>query len=79
MLTEGSRSQKVMPRGKVCGFRMYDKVRYKGKCYFIKGRMSTGYCTLMNILGEKKVFDKPKTVKMVELSRVGARKTLIIG
>jgi hypothetical protein len=75
MLTEGSRSQKVMPRRKICGFRVNDKVKYKGGTYFVKGRMSTGYCTLMNISGDKQVFDKPKTVKFCNLIRLQASGT----
>lgn len=39
------------PRGKILGFKKFDKVRYLGSTYFIKGRMSTGYSIGMNILG----------------------------
>ena len=44
---------KKIPTGKIQGFRKFDKVKYLGKEYFIKGRMSTGYAVLMDIKGNK--------------------------
>ena len=49
--TKGIRSQQRIPTGKIEGFRKFDKVRYKGAEYWIKGRMSTGYAILMDITG----------------------------
>ena len=76
-LANGQRSEKKLPTGKIHGFRALDKVSYKGNDYFISGRMSTGYCALANINGEKQVFDNPKTVKLNAITRVRARSTTI--
>ena len=42
-----------MNTDKICGFKKFDKVEYLDKEYFIKGRMSSGYCVLMDIYGNK--------------------------
>ena len=80
--TKGVRSEQYIPTGKIMGFRKFDKVSYLGNTYFIKGRMSSGYCILMNIAGDKIEFkDAPKgmkTVKLSNCSRLGARKSWII-
>ncbi|HBI03621.1 MAG TPA: HNH endonuclease [Paenibacillaceae bacterium] len=73
--TKGVRSEQSIPTGKLFGFRKFDKVQYKGKEYFIKGRMSTGYGILMDIEGNKmEIKPIPKFDKM---KRVSARKTWI--
>ena len=74
-LANGQRSEKKLPTGKIHSFRALDKVSYKGNEYFISGRMSTGYCTLANINGEKQAFNSPKTVKLNAITRVQARST----
>ena len=51
--TKGDHSEKPLTTGKIFGFRKFDKVRYFGNDYFIKGRMSTGYAILMDIDGNK--------------------------
>ena len=76
--TKGIRSEQLLAMGKICGFRKFDKVRYRGKEYFIKGRMSTGYGFLMDIHQEKQEFANPKTPKLSQMKRVGARKTWIM-
>ena len=38
-----------LPRTKIQGFKKYDAVKYFGKKYFIKGRMSTGFAILADI------------------------------
>ncbi len=80
--TKGVRSQQRIPTGKIQGFRKFDKVRYLGNEYFIKGRMSTGYAILMDIEGNKIDFsDAPKgmkTPKMANMTRVSGRKSWII-
>ena len=80
--TKGIRSEKRIPTGKIQGFRKFDKVRYLGQEYFIKGRMSSGYAVLMDIYGEKAEFkDAPrgmKTPKLANIQRVGARKSWMI-
>jgi len=80
--TKGIRSEQRIPTGKIKGFRKFDKVKYLGKEYFIKGRMSTGYAILMDIEGSKIDFsDAPKgmkTPKLVNCKRIQARKTWIM-
>ena len=48
-LCKGVRGEQKLPTGKVYGFRKFDKVRYLGKEYFIKGRRSSGAFVLMGI------------------------------
>ena len=80
--TKGVRSEKVIPTGKIQGFRKFDKVKYLGEEYFIKGRMSSGYAVLMDIEGNKIDFqDAPKGMKIAKLAnlkRLEARKSWII-
>jgi len=42
------------------GFRVWDKVRYKGREYFIKGRRTSGYFALSDIDGQTVVLDGKK-------------------
>jgi len=80
--SKGVRSEQRIPTGKIQGFRKYDKVRYLGKEYFIKGRMSTGFAILMDIEGNKVDFkDAPKgmkTPKMKNMKKITSRKSWII-
>ena len=80
--TKGVRSEQPITTGKICGFRKFDKVKYYGNEYFIKGRMSTGYVILMNIYGKKADFSHlPKGFKTPKLSnckRISARNNWII-
>jgi 5-methylcytosine-specific restriction endonuclease McrA len=73
--TKGIRGEQAIPTGKIQGYRKFDKVRYQGREYFIKGRMSTGYAVLMDIHGVKAEL-KPMP-KFDGMERVGARKTWI--
>ena len=79
--TQGVRSEQKLTTGKICGFRKFDKVRYFGKKYFIKGRMSTGYAILMDIDGKKIDFSSMpkgyKTPKLSNCKRMESRKTMI--
>ena len=80
--TKGVRSEQKLNTKKICKFRKFDKIKYFGKEYFIKGRMSTGYTVLMDIDGKKIDFsDMPngyKTVKLSNCKRVSARKSQLI-
>lgn len=80
--TKGARSKQRIPTSKIQGFRKFDKVKYLGKEYFIKGRMSTGYAILMDIQGNKISFpNAPKgmsTPKMINMQRISARKSWIM-
>ena len=74
--TKGKRSDQRIETGKIQGFRKFDKVRYQGKEYFIKGRMSTGYAILMNIHGTTVALEPiPKFEKM---RRVSARSSWMV-
>jgi len=79
---KGIRSEQKIPTNKIMGFRKFDKVKYFGSEYFIKGRMSTGYAILMDIHGNKIVFEKMpkgmKTPKLNNMKRIGSRKTWLI-
>ena len=67
--TKGIHSEQPIATDKICGFRKFDKVRYFGNDYFIKGRMSTGYAILMDIDGNKADFSAlPKGYKTPKLS-----------
>jgi hypothetical protein len=74
--TKGVRSEQHITTGKIRGFRKFDKVRYLGKEYFIKGRMSTGYAILMDIHGNKVDF-KP-IPKFEKMWRVSARSSWML-
>lgn len=80
--TKGVRSEQSITTGKICGFRKFDKVKYFGKEYFIKGRMSTGYAILMDIEGNKIDFSTMpkgyKTPKLSNCKRVSARSSQMI-
>ena len=79
--TNGVRSEKKLTTGKLCGFRKFDKVKYFGKVYFIKGRIYTGYCKLMDIYGKTIDFSQAKkgfkSPKLTNCQRISARKSVI--
>jgi hypothetical protein len=74
--TKGVRSEQQINTGKIRGFRKFDKVRYEGKDYFIKGRMSTGYAILMDISGNK--VDLKPIPKFEKMKRVSTRSSWIM-
>ncbi|MFX0063206.1 MAG: RNA-guided endonuclease IscB [Candidatus Hermodarchaeota archaeon] len=73
---KGKRSERPVPRTKIRGFKKFDKVRYQGREYFIKGWISTGYAVLMDIHGEKQ--DLAHTAKMDRMVRLSARTTCLV-
>lgn len=73
---KGVRSEQRIPTGKIQGFRKFDKIKYLGTEYFIKGRMSTGYAILMDSKGTK-VTLKP-IPKINRIERIQARNSWII-
>ena len=79
---KGIRSEQPITTGKIQGFKKFDKIKYFGKEYFIKGRMSTGYAILMDIEGNKIDFSyMPKGMKTPKLSnctRISARSSVLI-
>ena len=80
--TKGVRSEKTIPKGKIDGFKKYDKVRYFGNEYFIKGRRTRGYFVLMDIYGQTISFNHmskgQKTPKAKNCHRISARKSWIV-
>lgn len=81
-LARGARGEQKLPTGKIHGFRKFDKVKYFGEEYFIKGRMSEGgYCNLMDVFGEKVNFrNMPKglkTPKLLNCGRLAARRSCL--
>lgn len=81
-LTKGIRNEKKIPTNKILGFKKFDKVKYLGEDYFIKGRRSAGTCTLMNIFGQSIDFSHMskglKTPKLCNCQRVQARTSILI-
>ena len=74
--TKGIRSEQRITTGKIGGFRKFDRVRYQGQDYFIKGRMSTGYAILMDIQGIK--VDLKPIPKFATMQRVSARRSWLM-
>jgi hypothetical protein len=69
--TKGRHSEQRVTTGKIQGFRKFDKVRYQGQHYFIKGRMATGYAILMDTAWNK--VDLKPIPKFEQMKRVSAR------
>ncbi len=80
-LTRGVRGEQKIPVGKIQGFRKFDKVKYFGKEYFIKGRMSSGLAILMDIFNNKIDFGYMprgyKTPKLSNCNRISARRSCL--
>ena len=80
-LTKGVRGEQKIPTGKIKGFMKFDKVKYFGKEYFIKGRMSTGFAILMDIFGNKIDFSYMKKgfkiPKLFNCKRIKSRKSCL--
>lgn len=80
--TKGIRSEQSITTGKIQGFKKFDKVKYFGKEYFIKGRMNTGYAILMDIEGNKIDFSfmprGMKTPKLCNCMRISARNSVLV-
>lgn len=75
-LAKGVRSEQKIPVRKIGGFRKFDKVEYRGRDYFIKGRMATGYAILMDVEGTK--IELKPIPKFTSMKRISARKTWMI-
>ena len=80
-LRQGPHSERKIPVGKIQCFRKFDKVKYFGKEYIIKGRMSSGFALLMDIFGNKIDFSyMPRGYKIPKLSnckRISARRSAL--
>lgn len=51
-MRKGVRGEKVIPLGKILGFKKFDKVAYLDQECFIKARRSSGSFVLMDIFGK---------------------------
>ncbi len=80
-LTKGVRGEQKIPVSKIQGFRKFDKVKYLGKEYFIKGRMSSGFAVLMDIFNNKIDFSHMpkghKTPKLSNCDKISARRSCL--
>src|SRR5574344_686567 len=80
-LTKGIRGEIKIPTGKIYGFRKLDKVNYLGKEYFIKGRQSNGYASLMDIDNNTIDFSYmprgQRAPKLSRMTRITARRTVL--
>jgi len=74
--TKGAHSEKVIPTGKLFGFRKFDFVKTEKGTGFIKGKRSSGYFSLSDIFGHP-IHNSINVKKSSK--RIAARKTLIIG
>ena len=72
--TNGSRSEKRIPTGKLFGLRKYDKVKTPFGIGFVKGKRSSGYFAIANIKDE--VLSASCNVKK-NVRRVSARKSVL--
>lgn len=80
--TKGVHSKQKLNTKKIYGFRKFDKVRYFGKEYLIKGRMTSGgYAILSDINGNIIKFEKEKrhgkTVKLLDCVKVHSRESVM--
>ena len=73
--TKGKRSEKKIPTGKLFGLRKFDLIQTIKGTGFVKGRMSTGYFVICNILW--KTIITCVNVKK-DCKRLAARKTTLI-
>ena len=80
-LCQGPHSEKKIPVGKIQGIRKFDKVKYLGKEYFVKGRYSTGYVILMDIFTNQIDFGYMprgrKIPKLLNVQRLQARNSIL--
>lgn len=80
--TKGVRSELRIETGKIQGFMKFDKVKYFGREYFIKGRISSGYAVLMDIYGKKVDFShlgkSNRTPKLTLCKRISSRRNRLI-
>ena len=81
--TKGIRSEQKLNTKKIYGFKKFDVVRYYGREYLIKGRMTIGgYAILSDMSGNTVNFEKTtrhgKTVKLRDCKRIQARKSNLI-
>lgn len=80
ILTKGIRDERKIPKGKVYGFKRYDKVKYLGEVCFIKSRRVRDNFTLMDINNNKLDFrnrDGKQNPSYKSIKRINARKSVL--
>lgn len=65
-LTKGARSEQALPKGRLFGFRQWDKVKINKQLGFIKGRRSSGFFDICDINGS----NISHSVKYTKLQRL---------
>ncbi len=75
--TKGIRSEKIIPKGKIHGFRKFDLIfsKVKNIIGFVKGKRSSGYFSISDIFG--KAIDNSVNIKKF-CRRVSARNLILI-
>ena len=79
----------IIPKGKIAGFRRYDKVLYNNKEYFVAGRESKGYVTLIDMDNHRPQVERTKrstgekylakaSIKASLVRKVASAKTCVI-
>jgi len=74
--TKGARSEKKIPTGKLFGLRKFDMIKTRQGTGLIKGKRSSGYFAIEDILG-KTIHPSVNVKKVCE--RMAARKTCVMG
>ena len=59
----------------VCGYQLFDKVKFEGKAYYVFARRSTGYFDLRTLSGEKV---NNGSISVKKISRLEGRKNILI-
>lgn len=80
ILTKGIRDEKKLPTGKVHGFKRYDKVKYLGEIYFVKGRRVKGGFVLMDINNKSIDFRDRGRIRdpsYKSLKRINSRRSIL--
>jgi len=73
--TNGKRSEKRIPTGKLFGMRKFDYIKTAKGCGFVKGKRSSGFFAISDVLGS--VLGAKVNVKK-DASRITARNTTLI-
>ena len=74
-ILRGGKRKRNQGEYSVKGFRLFDKVKYQGREYFIFGRRKTGYFDIRTLGGEKV---NKGSVSYKKLSLIDTRKTMLI-
>jgi len=73
--TTGKRSEKKIPTGKLFGLRKFDLIQTEQGCGIVKGKRSSGYFAITDVMGNK-IHDSVKVKK--GCIRLRARTTTLL-